>query len=152
MKPQARICLRSLALSLALCFTTNRVQAADSSKTNLAGTWKVTTSSTNTHAPSSPQTLKLKIDGGTLTGTLSYNSGPVVNGKTPHSELPITEGKLKGNEISFNFSHPPAMGKGSNATQKYQGTISGDLIKGTVTTEWMGQSNTRTWEAQRLKE
>ena len=119
---------------------------------NPAGTWKVTLSSTNTQARPAAQTLKLKLDGGTLTGTLSYNSGPVVNGKAPVSALPITEAKLKGNELSFNFTHPPALGNGPNAAYSYQGRISGDTIKGTFTTEWMGQTRTRAWEAKRLKE
>ena len=88
--------------------------------------------------------------GGTLTGTLSYTT--IHNGQSRVGELPITEGKLQGSEISFNFTHPPAAGNGPNATYSYQGKISGDTIKGTFTTEWMGQTRTRGWEAGRLKE
>jgi len=119
---------------------------------NPTGTWKVTISNTNTQARPAAQTLNLKLDGGTLTGTLSYNSSPTVNGKARVSELPVTEAKLQGNEISFNFTHPPASGNGPNATYSYQGKISGDTIKGTFTTEWMGQTRTKGWEAERLKE
>jgi hypothetical protein len=125
---------------------------AEESVVNPTGTWKVTVSSTNTQARPAAQTLKLTLNGGTLTGTLSYNSSPTVNGKARVSELPITEAKLNGSELSFNFTHPPAAGNGPNATYSYQGTISGDTIKGTFTTEWMGQTRTKNWEAKRLKE
>jgi hypothetical protein len=125
---------------------------AEESVVNPTGTWKVTVSSTNTQARPAAQTLKLTLNGGTLTGTLSYNSSPTVNGKARVSELPITEAKLNGSELSFNFTHPPAAGNGPNATYSYQGTISGDSIKGTFTMEWMGQTRTRNWEAKRLNE
>ena len=152
MKLQPRAWLTTLGLTLALIALTFRAAAqADKSASNPTGTWKVIVSSTNTAARPSAQTLKLKLAGGTLTGTLSYNSGPVVNGKAPTSELPITDAKLQGNEISFNFSHPPAVGNGPNATYSYQGKISGDTIRGTSTMEWMGQSRTKGWEAERLK-
>jgi len=109
-------------------------------------------SSTNAQARSAAQTLKLKLDGGTLSGTLSYNSSPTTNGKASVSELPITEAKLQGNDLSFNFTHPPASGNGPNANYSYQGKVSGDTIKGTFVTEWRGQTHTRNWEAERVKE
>jgi hypothetical protein len=149
MKLQRSICLTTALLFLAV---TGSTVNAEEAVVNPTGTWKVTVSSTNTQARPAAQTLKLTLNGGTLTGTLSYNSSPTVNGKTRVSELPITEAKLNGNELSFNFTHPPAAGNGPNATYSYQGTISGDTIKGTVTTEWMGQTRTKNWEAKRLNE
>ena len=149
MKLQRSICLTTALLFLAVAGSTVN---AEESVVNPTGTWKVTVSSTNTQARPAAQTLKLTLNGGTLTGTLSYNSSPTVNGKARVSELPITEAKLQGNELSFNFTHPPAAGNGPNATYSYQGTISGDTIKGTFTTEWMGQTRTKNWEAKRLKE
>ena len=149
MKLQRSICLTTALLFLAVAGSTVN---AEESVVNPTGTWKVTVSSTNTQARPAAQTLKLTLNGGTLTGTLSYNSSPTVNGKARVSELPITEAKLNGSELSFNFTHPPAAGNGPNATYSYQGTISGDSIKGTFTTEWMGQTRTRNWEAKRLNE
>jgi hypothetical protein len=149
MKLQRSICLTTALLFLAVAGSTVN---AEESVVNPTGTWKVTVSSTNTQARPAAQALKLTLNGGTLTGTLSYNSSPTVNGKARVSELPITEAKLQGNELSFNFTHPPAAGNGPNATYSYQGTISGDTIKGTFTTEWMGQTRTKNWEAKRLKE
>jgi hypothetical protein len=149
MKLQRSICLSTALLFLAVAGSTVN---AEESVVNPSGTWTVTVSSTNTQARPAAQTLKLTLNGSTLTGTLSYNSSPTVNGKARVSELPITEAKLNGSELSFNFTHPPAAGNGPNATYSYQGTISGDTIKGTVTTEWMGQTRTKNWEAKRVKE
>ncbi len=149
MKLQRSICLTTALLFLA---ATGSTVNAEESVVNPTGAWKVTVSSTNTQARPAAQTLKLMLNGGTLTGTLSYNSSPTVNGKARVSELPITEAKLNGNELSFNFTHPPATGNGPNANYSYQGTISGDTIKGTFTIEWMGQTRTKNWEARRLKE
>ena len=140
--------LSTLCLILAL----GQLAHAGDMKLDPTGTWKVIVSSTNTQAHPAAQTLKLTLNGGTLTGTLSYNSSPTVNGKARVSELPITEAKLQGNELSFNFTHPPASGNGPNATYSYQGKISGETIKGTFTMEWMGQTRTRGWEAEHLKE
>ena len=149
MKPHPSICLTTALLFLAVTRSTIN---AEESAVNPAGTWKLSVVTTNTQAHHTAQTLKLKLASGTLTGTLSYNSGPVVNGKAPASELPITDAKLQGSEISFNFTHPPASGNGPNATYNYLGNISSDTIKGTVTEEWMGHTLTRSWEAKRFKE
>ena len=153
MKLRPRACLTTWALTLAFGgFTLGAAAGSDHSNNDPTGTWRVIISSTNAQARPSAQTLKLKLNGGTLTGTLSYNSSPVVNGQARVSKLPITEAKLQGNGISFNFTHPPAAGNGPNATYSYQGKLSGDAIKGTFTMEWMGQTRTKGWEAQRLKE
>ena len=148
MKLHRSICLAGVLLFLtAICVT----QAGEPT-VNPTGTWKVTTPTTNTQVRVGAQTLKLKLDGDTLTGTLSYYSSPMVNGKASVSELPISEAKIQGNTLSFNFTHPPASGKGPNANYTYEGTISGDAIKGTFTVEWMGNTSTKNWEAKRLKE
>ena len=119
---------------------------------NPSGSWSISTLGTNGTTRTSEQTLKLKLNGNTLTGTLTYNSSPVVNGKVKKSEAPITEAKLDGSDISFNFTHPPAYGNGPNSSYSYHGTIIGDTIKGKLTTTWMDHTNTKTWEARRLKE
>jgi hypothetical protein len=153
MKSQSSIGLATALLVLSMAGQTLSAGAEDKElAVTPAGTWKVTISSTNTQARPTAQTLKLKLDGGVLTGTLSYNSGPVVNGKAPTAELPITEAKIQGREISFNFTHPPAVGEGPNANYSYRGRISGETIQGTYTMEWMGQTRTKGWEARRIKE
>ena len=152
MKPQPIPPLTILTLGMAFAALSLLPAAgADNSTADPNGTWKVTVTSTNTQARPTPQTLKLKLDGGKLTGTLTYNSSAVINGKARVSEAPITEAKLQGNEISFNFTHAPSVGNGPNANYSYQGKINGDTIKGTFTMEWMGNSRTRGWEAERVK-
>ncbi len=139
-----------LAISIILMTLSSLTGIAGETAVNPTGSWKVTIISTNSQAKPAAQTLKLTLAGDTLTGTLTYNSSPVVNGKASISELPITEAKLQGSEISFNFSHPPAFGKGPNADYSYKGTISGDSIKGTVTETWMDETRTKDWKAKRI--
>jgi hypothetical protein len=159
MKLQTSIYLTAAVLALGIHVATSPAAEAT---INPTGVWKVITSSTNkpvTEPGVTPptlrpvaQTLKLKLNGDTLTGTLTYNSSAVVNGKARISEAPITKAKLAGTEISFNFTHPPSSGKGPNANYSYRGKFSGDTIKGTVTMEWMDHTSTKLWEADRLKE
>jgi len=144
--------LRGLAAAVLLFFAAACPVPADEPAVNPTGSWKVTAISTNSQVHPAAQTLKLKLAGGALTGSLTYNSSPIVNGKARISVLPITEAKFQGDVISFNFTHPPAAGDGPNATYRYQGKISGDTIKGTYVMEWMGQSRTKDWIAKRINE
>lgn len=153
MKLPPETCSTTFVLTLALTgLILGTATGTGESTINPGGTWKVTMSGGDTQARPAVPTLKLKLSGGKLTGTLSYRSSPVVNGESRVSELPITEAKLNGSEISFNFTHPPASGNGPNATYTYERKISGDTIKGTLTMEWMGHTRTKDWEAKRLKE
>jgi S1-C subfamily serine protease len=153
MKLQTRTCLAALApsvflIGLGICICA----AADQSPPDPTGTWKLTISTTNAQAGTPPQTLKLKLTGHVLTGTLSYNSTPTLKGKATFADLPINDGKFEGNEISFRFSHAPAIGKGADALYTYKGTLSGDTMNGTITMDWMGQSRSKDWEAKRVNE
>ena len=65
-------------------------------------------------------TLKLVAEGETLTGTVT----------TPRGESPITEGKISGNNLTFNVTFGP------NAIP-YQGVIEGDNLK--ITATFQGQ-------------
>jgi hypothetical protein len=147
MKRQSSIWITIATLALAAGLPALR--AAEPAP-NPTGTWKMLRSSTNSQTAGPLQTLTLKLDGGKLTGTLTYNSSPIVNGKVRVSEKPITEAKIQGDEISFHFTHPPSAGNGPNPTYDYQGKLSGDTIKGTCTMEWMGNTRTRDWAATRV--
>jgi hypothetical protein len=150
MKRELTTALMALALtSLAL-----RAGAQDKgSVVNPTGTWTLTTLSA-TGQPASPQTLKLKFEGGKLTGTLSRQAGSKVE------QLPLEDAKLKGSGLSF-ATHNFAMYYVSNVLQptdtnkwshsKFQGTISGDTIKGKVEQQsYMGNNHTLDWEAKRV--
>ena len=83
--------------------------------------------------------LKLKVEGEKLSGTISGRGG----------ETAIAEAKLKGDEISFQVTREF---QGNKMTQKYNGKISGDSIKGKMEFERDGQPQSRDWEAKREAE
>ena len=115
------------------------VQAQDK-KADPTGTWTWTTPGRN-GGPDRKSTLKLKVEGDKLTGTLA---APGRGGQSNDSA--IADGKLKGDEISFTVIREFG---GNKITAKYNGKISGDSIKGKIETERNGQTNSRDWEAKR---
>jgi hypothetical protein len=116
-----------------------QAEAADK-KNDPTGTWTWTTPGRN-GGPDRKSTLKLKLDGDKVTGTLST---PGRQGQT--SDVNIEEGKLKGEDISFNVTREI---NGNKFTQKYNGKINGDAIKGKVEFERNGEAQSRDWEAKR---
>lgn len=89
-------------------------------------------------------TLKLKQDGEKLTGTIST---PGRQGAEPR-ETPISEGKVKGEEISFAVTREFG---GNTMTQKYTGKLVDEKIKGKIEFQRGGEAQSRDWEAQRAK-
>jgi len=146
MKLQLSICLTTVLLILGVIGASVR---AGEPAVNPSGTWKLALTSTNTLVRPTENTLKLKLAGGTLTGTLSNVS--TVNGKSRVYNWAIKEAKLQGNEISFTVTHPFEVGHGI-VTTRYEGKIEGDTIKGTCKIEFSGHTYTRGWEAERVKE
>jgi hypothetical protein len=147
-KLRTSLTLPVLALTLAVTALPLRTAARDDKPTaDCTGTWKVTQYSTNTQARSPELTLKLKLNEGTLTGTLGNVS--ISKHKSRAKEWPIKEAKLQGDEISFTVTHPFEAGEG-DVTSIYQGKINGDNIKGTFKVVVLGQTFTRSWEAERL--
>src|SRR5881394_502685 len=114
-----------------------QAQAAD--KADPTGTWTWTSPGRN-GGPDRKSTLKLKLDGDKLTGTLS---APGRGGQ--NNDADIADGKLKGDDISFTVIREF---NGNKITAKYNGKISGDSIKGKIEIERDGQSNSRDWEAK----
>ncbi len=62
------------------------------------------------------QTFNFKVDGSTLTGTVSGRMG----------EMPIAEGKIDGDQVSFTQTMEF---NGNSMKFVYKGTVSGDEIK-----------------------
>ena len=116
---------------------------AQDKKSDPSGSWTWTTPGRN-GGPDRKSTLKLKVDGEKVTGKLS---APGRGGET--SEVEISEGKLKGDEISFAVTREV---QGNKFTAKYNGKITGDSIKGKIETERNGQAQSRDWEAKRETE
>ena len=119
------------------------VAQAQDKKADPTGTWTWSQPGRN-GGPERKSTLKLKLEGDKVTGTLS---APGRGGQ--NSDVAISEGKLKGDEITFEVTREV---QGNKFTAKYNGKISGDSIKGKVETERNGQTNARDWEAKRETE
>jgi len=125
-------------VALAIFAIGTAVQAADP-----AGTWTWTRPGRNGGADVK-LTLKLKVDGDKLTGNLI---SPSRDGGT--IETAIKEGKVKGEEISFNITREF---NGNTMTSKYSGKVSEDTIKGKIETERNGETQSRDWTAKRSTE
>jgi len=85
------------------------------------------------------QTLKLKLDGDKVTGTLSGGRG----GK---GDTKIEDGKFKDDEVSFTVTREF---KDMKFVTKYSGKVSDDAIKGETVSERDGKEFKREWEAKR---
>jgi len=118
---------------------TSTIQAQDK-KADPTGTWSWSTPGRN-GGEARKSTLKLKADGSKLTGKLS---SPGRQNQT--AETDIQNGKIKGDEISFDVTREF---NGNKVTTKYTGKVSGDSIKGKAETERDGNSRSRDWEAKR---
>ena len=99
---------RTLLAALALLVFSLAALAAD-----VSGKWTAEVAGRG-----GPQTITLtfKVDGDKLTGTVS----------NPMGELPISDGKVEGDNISFN--QVLSFG-GNDVTLKYTGTVKGDTIE-----------------------
>jgi len=111
----------------------NRAWAAE----DPTGTWKFTAM---LGKKSADATLKLKLDGDKLTGSVSVAEG--------RGETAISDGTFKDDKVSFTVTREL---KGEKFTQKYSGTVSGDTIKGKIDSERGGKSRSTDWEAKRQK-
>jgi hypothetical protein len=119
---------------------TAQVQAEDK-KVDPTGTWTWTTPGRN-GGPDRKNTLKLKVDGDKVTGTVS---SPGRQGGQP-TETAIEDSKLKGDEISFKVTREF---NGNKFIAKYNGKIGADSIKGKIETDRNGETQSRDWEAKR---
>lgn len=100
------------------------------------GTWKWSTQRGDNTVE---QTLKLKQDGETLTGTISGRQG---------AETAIEDGKVDGDSITFKVTREF---NGNRFVMSYQGKVADDAITGEVTFEREGEPQTRPWEAKRAE-
>jgi len=113
----------------------SQAYAADAS-----GTWTWSQPGRNGGEPRK-STLKLKVEGDKVTGTVS---SPGRGGQA--SDTAIENGKISGDEISFTTTREF---NGNNFTAKYSGKISGDSIKGKIETARGDNTRSTDWEAKR---
>ena len=123
--------LASAIAVLALFVFVGEVSAAE----DPTGNWK---STMMLGKKSQDVTIKLKLEGDKLTGTIGGGQ----------RDMAISDGTFKDDKVSFSVIREQ---KGEKLTQKYTGTISGDTIKGKVDTERGGKSRSTDWEAKRQK-
>ena len=100
---------------------------------DVSGTYKA---EMNTQRGPQNLTITLKADGGSLTGTLANARG----------EVPISDGKVDGNNISFNVVRKF---QDNEVTMKYKGVVDGDTIKFTQTVNFNGNERTQEFTAKK---
>ena len=105
-------------------------------KSSPTGSWKYTT---DVNGTTLDVTIKLKAEGEKVTGTVSVMD----------IEVKIEDGKIKDGEISFKVIREAG---GNKFEIKYKGKVTGDTFKGKREMERDGTTNTREFEAKRVKE
>ena len=126
--------MKRIATVICLLAVAGMVRADD--KPNPNGTWKYTA---EVNGQSIDVTIKLKLDGDKLTGSVSVLD----------TETQIEDAKYKDGEVSFTVNREA---NGTKFTIKYKGKIMGDTFKGKRELERDGQTNTREFEAKRSKD
>jgi hypothetical protein len=126
--------LLAATLVLAILGMATLAQAAD--KPDPTGTWKW---SMKFRDQSREVTLKLKLEGDKLTGSMPGRDG---------KETAIEDGAYKNGEVSFKVVRER---DGRKMTRSYKGTVSGDTIKGKVEFDRDGKPQSQDWEAKRAK-
>jgi hypothetical protein len=125
--------LVTAALVVAIAGLAGVARAED--KNSPTGTWTWTVERNNQKVD---QTLKLKLDGDTLTGAMVRND----------QETKIEDAKYKDGEFSFSVTRER---NGQKFTTKYKGKVSEDTIKGKTEREVNGETQSTEWEAKRSK-
>jgi hypothetical protein len=103
---------------------------------NPTGTWKWSATFNN---QTREFTLKLKLEGDRLTGAMLGRD---------NQETAIENASYKDGEVAFTVTRER---NGQKFTSKYKGKVSGDTLKGTIESDFNGQSRSRDWEAKREK-
>ena len=129
---------RLLAATLVLVFVGMATLARADDTPNPTGTWKWTMNFGKQQ--SREVTLKLKLDGDTLSGGIVGRDG---------KDTPIQNASYKDGAFSFKVVRER---KGATMTVTYTGQVSGDTIKGKIEFERNGMSQSRDWEAKRAKD
>jgi len=131
------------ALVVALVGMAGMAQSADKpnpakkkARANPTGTW---TWSVKIGEQTREMTLKLKLDGEKLTGAMVGRDG---------QETKIEDAKYQKGTLSFTVVRERG---GVKMTSKYTGRVSADAIKGKISVEREGQTQSRDWEAKRVK-
>ena len=147
--------ITSLLITAVLALGAVGTARAADKKTDPNGTWSWTMqgrggAAANPDAPVRKVTLKLKADGEKLTGTIAQPAGRGGGDGAAAAprETEISDGKVKGDEISFSVKREF---QGNAIVTKYTGKVDGDTITGKTETPGRdgGEARTRDWVAKR---
>ena len=129
--------MRTFALAAACVITATCLSNATlADDANPTGTWKW---SFTRGDQTREVTLKLKLEGEKLTGTITGRN---------NEETPIEDASYKNGEVAFAVTREF---NGNKFTVKYKGKVTADTIKGKSEFERDGQKMERDWEAKREK-
>lgn len=129
--------MRTFVSAAALAIVTTCLAGASlAADVNPSGTWKW---SFTRGDQTREVTLKLKLEGDKLTGTITGRN---------NEESPIEDASYKDGEVSFKVTREF---NGNKFTTKYKGKVSADAIKGKSEFERNGEKQERDWEAKREK-
>ena len=125
-------------IAAGLIFGLSGLAAADDKKADPTGTWKW---ETERGGQKRETTLKLKLDGDKVTGTITGGRGKAEDAK-------IEDGKFKDGQVTFSVTRERGDVK---IVTKYAAKADGDTLKGTATSERGGKEQKQEFEAKREK-
>jgi hypothetical protein len=128
---------RLLAIAVLFTFVGAAVNAYAAEKPNPTGTWKV---SIEVNGQTYAYTMKLKLDGNKLTGTMVGEDG---------KESKLQDAKFKDGVLSCTVIREE---DAEQISVKATATISGDTMKGKAAFEVDGEAQNVPWEAKRAKD
>jgi hypothetical protein len=127
---------RAISPMLVVAFVGLAGVARSDDKADPTGTWKWSVTFNN---QTRDVTLKLKLEGDKLTGTMSGRN---------NTETAIEDASFKDGTVAFSVTRER---NGQKRTTKYNGKLDGDTIKGKAEFQRDGQTQSRDWEAKRDK-
>ena len=125
-------------IAAALILGLSGLTAAEDKKADPTGTWKW---ETERNGQKRETTLKLKLEGDKLTGTITGGRGKA-------EDVKIDDGKFKDGQVTFSVTRERGDMK---IVMKYAAKVDGDTLKGTATSERDGKEQKQEFEGKRQK-
>lgn len=127
-------------IATALVLGLSGLTAAEDKKGDPSGTWKW---ETERNGQKRETTLKLKVEGDKVTGTVTAGRG-----KGEPMEVKIEDAKIKNGEVTFTVTREF---NNQKRVTKYAAKLDGDALKGTATTDRDGKEDKQEFTGKRVK-